>query len=77
MTQILLQANVQLAEVQEQVQEVDQWMGEIMGLISQQWASSFRESRGTLLNSARSSSKVEIFMDPRMYNNSKVKFKDW
>ena len=36
MTQALLQANTQLVEAQEWVQEANQCMCEIMGLVSQQ-----------------------------------------
>ena len=48
-----------------------------MELIGQQWMGSFSGTRGILSGSARSLSKVEIFIDPRIYDGSKVKFEDW
>lgn len=74
---MLLYANIQLVKAQEQVQEVDQRTQEIMDLVGQQWTGSVSRNRGPSSRSADSTSKVEIFMDPRTYDGSKLKFEDW
>ena len=66
---MLGEAKVALAAAQSNAQAVDQQSRELMGLYS--WARVSGSSGGA------TGSKVEIFQDPRSYDGSASKFKEW